>query len=621
MSTAMASKLSSMRFGLGSRILLGGAVVVAVLVAEFVFLLRAFDATRSATAAEEHAVQSASTAQTLENLVLKLETGARGYIITRDGKLLQPWTDAKAALPVVSALLLKQDASPAALQIDAAWRNYLAMWSVPLVNLARTNPSQARNRLTETRANTQIDAIRNQIDSYVTSRQVAVNADKVEVRHDEHRAMLILVSGIGVTAALFLALVGYLLGAAVVPIRRIAGATAAIAAGHRNVLVPEQGAGEVGQLAGAFNTMSRSLAAQNVDLERLANVLRAVLDSTVDGILLTDAEGHVQLANRPLTEMTRDLGMTFDGTVTDRLLSVAERMKDPDEFRQAMIALRANPESPSFNEFEDLVNRHVYQGWTAPVRDDQDMFLGRIWTLRDVTEQRELDRLKDDFVATVSHELRTPLTSMMGFLQMIRDGEAGELTPEQDRFLSIVYRSSERLQRLVGDLLFVSRLDSGGLQLNLQPVHVDEVLREAAETVTGIVRSHDLTLTTDIGHVPPIDGDRERLSQLFANLLSNAVKFTPAGGHITARAYANDGAAIAEIEDTGIGIPAIEQERLFQRFFRSSTAQAQAIPGTGLGLVISKAIAEAHGGEIRVRSEPGSGTCFSVALPLESNIQ
>ena len=616
-----------MRFGLGSRILFGGAIVIAVLVAEFVFLLRAFDATRTATAAEERAGQSASTAQTLENLVLKLETGARGYIITRDPTLLQPWTEAKSALPRVSAQLLKQDPSPAALQIDAVWRNYLGTWSVPLVNLARTNPAQARNRLTEARANRQIDAIRTQIDSYVTSRQVAVNADKVKVRRDEHRAVLILVSGIGVTAALFLALVGYLLGAAIVPIRRIADATAAIAAGHRNVLVPEKGAGEVGQLAGAFNAMSRSLAeqrrslaAQNVDLERLANVLRAVLDSTVDGILLTDADGHVQLANRPLTEMTRNLGMTFDGTVTDRLLSVADRMKDPDEFRDAMIALQANPEASSFNEFEDVVNRHVYQGWTAPVRDDQDVFLGRIWTLRDVTEQRELDRLKDDFVATVSHELRTPLTSMMGFLQMIRDGEAGELTPEQDRFLSIVYRSSERLQRLVGDLLFVSRLDSGGLQLNLSPVSVDDVLREAAETVTGLVRSHDLTLTTDFARVPLVDGDRERLSQLFANLLSNAVKFTPAGGNITARTYAYDGAVVAEVEDTGIGIPAGEQERLFQRFFRSSTAQAQAIPGTGLGLVISKAIAEAHGGEIRVRSEPGVGTCFSVALPLESSI-
>jgi signal transduction histidine kinase len=315
--------------------------------------------------------------------------------------------------------------------------------------------------------------------------------------------------------------------------------------------------------------------------------------------------------------MTRTMGMTFDGTVTERLISVAERMKDPDEFRRSMLELQADPDSASFNEFEDAVSGRVYQGWTAPVRDDNGTFVGRIWTLRDVSSQRELDRLKDDFVATVSHELRTPLTSMMGFLQMIRDGEAGELNPEQERFLSIVYRSSERLQRLVGDLLFVSRLDSGGLQLQLQPVYIDEVLREAVETVDGIVRSHDLKLSTELGPVPPVDADRERVSQLFANLLSNAVKFTPAGGEIVARTYSRNGVVVAEVEDTGIGIPEGEQDRLFQRFFRSSTASAQAIPGTGLGLVISKAIAEAHGGAIHVRSSPGTGTCFSVTIPVD----
>jgi signal transduction histidine kinase len=234
-----------------------------------------------------------------------------------------------------------------------------------------------------------------------------------------------------------------------------------------------------------------------------------------------------------------------------------------------------------------------------------------------VTRQRELDRLKDDLVATVSHELRTPLTSMMGFLQMIREGEAGDLTPEQDRFLSIVYRSSERLQRLVGDLLFVARLDASGIQLQTQDVRVDEVMNEAVESVSATARTRELELVHEIDAVPPIEGDRERLAQLLGNLLSNAVKFTPAGGTITARTFSADGHVVAEIQDTGIGIPDAEQERLFQRFFRSSTATAQAIPGTGLGLVISKAIAESHGGRINVRSRPGEGTCFRVELPIE----
>ena len=156
----------------------------------------------------------------------------------------------------------------------------------------------------------------------------------------------------------------------------------------------------------------------------------------------------------------------------------------------------------------------VFQGFTAPVRDDRGGFLGRIWTLREVTQQRELDRLKDEFVATVSHELRTPLTSMMGFLEMIREGEAGELNEEQQRFLSIVYRSSERLQRLVGDLLFVARLDANGLQLQFAETRVDELVARGGRVVrrrSPAAREIELS-TLEIEEVPPIWGDRERLA-------------------------------------------------------------------------------------------------------------
>ncbi|HEX7626984.1 MAG TPA: ATP-binding protein, partial [Gaiellaceae bacterium] len=373
-----------------------------------------------------------------------------------------------------------------------------------------------------------------------------------------------------------------------------------------------------------FNAMSRSLlrnqralAAQNVDLERLANVLRAVLDSTVDGILLSDADGNVQLANRPVINLTRDLGMSYEGPVVDRLLSVEERVRDREKYRAAMERLRENPSEATFDEFEDVVSGRVFQGFTAPVLDDRGGFLGRIWTLREVTQQRELDRLKDDFVATVSHELRTPLTSMMGFLEMIREGEAGQLTDEQKRFLAIVYRSSERLQRLVGDLLFVARLDANGLQLQFADARLDEVARDCVESTAALARSREIFVETDIADLPAIWGDRERLSQLVANLISNALKFTPAGGTVTVRTFVDGSNVVLEVADTGIGIPVGEQDRLFQRFFRSSTATEQAIPGTGLGLVISKAIAEAHGGTIGVTSAAGDGTCFRVALPLE----
>jgi signal transduction histidine kinase len=200
---------------------------------------------------------------------------------------------------------------------------------------------------------------------------------------------------------------------------------------------------------------------------------------------------------------------------------------------------------------------------------------------------------------------------------MIREGEAGQLTDDQKRFLAIVYRSSERLQRLVGDLLFVARLDANGLQLHFADARLDEIAGELVESSAALARSREIVLESDLGAVPCVLGDHERLVQLVGNLLSNALKFTPAGGRVTVRTFVDRDQAVLEIADTGIGIPEGEQDRLFQRFFRSSTATEQAIPGTGLGLVISRAIAEAHGGTITVTSKAGEGTCFRVELPLE----
>jgi signal transduction histidine kinase len=142
-------------------------------------------------------------------------------------------------------------------------------------------------------------------------------------------------------------------------------------------------------------------------------------------------------------------------------------------------------------------------------------------------------------------------------------------------------------------------------------------VRDAVESSGALARSRELDLRVELGALPIVTGDRERLSQLIGNLISNAIKFTPAGGRVTVRAFVDGPHAVVEVEDDGIGIPAADQDRLFQRFFRSSTATEQAIPGTGLGLVISRAIAEAHGGTIEVRSEEGAGACFRIELPRD----
>ena len=560
----------------------------------------------------------------VENLILDLETGTRGYVLTADPRFLEPYLQARQALPARSKELMRLAPGRMSTEVDHDWRAYVADYAAPAIKLATRSPARARAKVTSGEGKQRVDHMRALIDPFVTSASALAERDRNRVSKAVNSGVRVGFLGAALRALAFAAIVAYLLRYAVAPIRRIANATMRVAGGDLDVKVPEEGPGEIGQLARSFNTMAASLvrqqedlASQNIDLERLANVLRAVLDSTVDGILLSDADGNVQLANRPVLNLTRDLGMSYEGLVVDRLLSVEHRVKDGEKYHAAMERLRMNPNESTFDEFEDTVSGRVFQGFTAPVLDDRGGFLGRVWTLREVTQQRELDRLKDDFVATVSHELRTPLTSMMGFLEMIREGEAGQLTDDQKRFLAIVYRSSERLQRLVGDLLFVARLDASGLQLHFADTRLDEIAGEIVESSSALARSREILLRTDLQEVPSVLGDHERLVQLVGNLLSNALKFTPAGGAVDVRTFVDGDNVVLEVADTGIGIPEGEQNRLFQRFFRSSTATEQAIPGTGLGLVISRAIAEAHGGTIGVTSKAGEGTCFRVELPLE----
>ncbi len=239
---------------------------------------------------------------------------------------------------------------------------------------------------------------------------------------------------------------------------------------------------------------------------------------------------------------------------------------------------------------------------------------------RDLSAQnerlRELDRLKDEFIALVSHELRTPLTSIRGYTELLLDGEAGELTDDQRQFLGVVERNSHRLLHLVGDLLFLAQVEAGKLVLEVGTLDLGAVASESVETARPQAEAKAITLTLATSPVPVVAGDRARLAQLLDNLVSNAVKFTPEGGRVDVRVRAGESQAILEVRDSGMGIPAEEQEFLFERFFRTSTATEQAIQGTGLGLAISKAIVEAHSGQITVASEEGAGTRFHVALPL-----
>jgi signal transduction histidine kinase len=223
-------------------------------------------------------------------------------------------------------------------------------------------------------------------------------------------------------------------------------------------------------------------------------------------------------------------------------------------------------------------------------------------------------RMKDQFVATVSHELRTPLAAMDGWLHILLDGEPGPLNEEQHRFLTTVKRNSDRLMRLVGDLLLIGQMDAGRFTLDLGDVDIAELVGETVALFEGAAAEKGIELNADAGPRAVVHGDRLRLGQLLGNLVSNAVKFTPEGGQVWVRVGEQDGTCQVEVTDSGIGIPAADRAHLFERFYRASTATGTA--GSGLGLAISKAIAEAHGGTIRIADSSGIGTRFVVEIPL-----
>ena len=228
--------------------------------------------------------------------------------------------------------------------------------------------------------------------------------------------------------------------------------------------------------------------------------------------------------------------------------------------------------------------------------------------------EAESDRLKNEFFALVSHELRTPLTSIMGYVELL--SEEPDLAPDLRHFVDVIDRNASRLQQLLGDVLFVTQVEAGRFDLQPGPVAFNELVQAAVDHAHPQAQLGGITVRTALAPVPPLLADRDRLHQLLDHLISNALKFTPPGGDVHV-GLERDGeeSVVLSVRDTGIGIAEDEQERLFERFFRTSEATARAVAGAGLGLTVCKSIVEAHGGRIGVTSRPGAGTTVRVDLP------
>lgn len=261
---------------------------------------------------------------------------------------------------------------------------------------------------------------------------------------------------------------------------------------------------------------------------------------------------------------------------------------------------------------------HVPVQLSVTQRADEDGHtIGYLFVASDVTQAREVARLKDEFVGLISHELRTPLSSILGYLELMRDDEDNPLSDEHLQYLGVAERNAHRLLRLVGDLLFTAQVESGKFPLDVRDITLDTIIANAVESASPAADAAGITLFSEFPEYPAIvHGDPLRLAQAVDNLVSNALKFTPRGGTVTVSLSTEGGAVTVSVKDTGMGIAASEMDQLFSRFFRSTTATRNAVPGVGLGLTITKAIVTAHHGEMDVESEEGVGTRFSLTLPM-----
>ncbi|NUQ01669.1 MAG: PAS domain-containing protein [Armatimonadetes bacterium] len=344
-----------------------------------------------------------------------------------------------------------------------------------------------------------------------------------------------------------------------------------------------------------------------------AETVEALLDAVDEGLLLLDPSHQLLLANARFYEL---FGLQRGASLAEIRSRIADCVADPERYLELVLAQDALFDGEL--EF-DLVRpaRRVVRRRVSPVCDPDGELLGSLVSYRDVTRDAEINRLKTEFVSNVSHELRTPMAAIKGFLAVVLDDDQ-DLDPEQRRhFLTIARQQTERLSRLIDNLLDVARIEAGRRRMQISWVSVPDLFRELALAVGPDAAEGGLELRV----MPPgaelaVMADRDQLSQVMLNLLANAIKFTPRGGEVELRAEEREGEVALVVVDSGCGIEPEDQERVFEKFFRARHEGVSA-QGTGLGLTIARDLVEEHGGRIELASRPGEGSTFTVCLPRE----
>lgn len=370
-------------------------------------------------------------------------------------------------------------------------------------------------------------------------------------------------------------------------------------------------------------SLLRSRSAAHSDLDLMASQIRVIVGSAIEGIVVLDASNRLVLANRSFAD-------AFGMPDPDQLArkdwsavreSAAVEFADRDRFFD-MLGQISYSEDAAIAAVDIRITaptEHTLSMSSSPVSDSSGEYLGRLFVFRDVTVERSAEEAKTNFISMVSHELRTPLTSIVGYVDLLLEGAGGMHTPESVRLLEVVKRNGNRLARLVADILDLSRIDNARFDLEPGPVDLSSLITELTESMSADFREKEQTVILELeAGMAPARVDRIRMGQVLTNLLSNAYRYTPAGGAITVRASVDDANHTVSVSDTGVGIRPEDRPKLFERFARINRHGMRPGGSTGLGLAITKALVELHGGTITVESTSGKGSTFAVVIPRDA---
>ncbi|HJX59610.1 MAG TPA: ATP-binding protein [Patescibacteria group bacterium] len=349
----------------------------------------------------------------------------------------------------------------------------------------------------------------------------------------------------------------------------------------------------------------------SADLEKF----KLAVDNAYDHIIITDSDAKILYANAAATKIT--------GYSLQEMLGQNPRLwggnmgKKFYEDMWKIIKIDKHTFHGEVNNIRKGGRPYTAEVSISPVLNDKGEIVYFVGIERDITREKDIDRMKTEFVSLASHQLRTPLTAVKWFIEMLLDGDAGTLNDEQSKYLRNVYQSNERMIELVNSLLNVSRIESGRIIVEPSPTNIASLVNEVVSKLKPTMAEKDIKLVLKIeDNIPSIDLDQKLVFNVYENLLVNSTKYSFPEGVITLAIYKEGEFLISAVEDHGVGIPTHEQERVFLKFYRGTNVVKEHSEGSGLGLYLAKAIVESSGGKIWFKSEEGKGSTFYFSLPL-----